>query len=488
MAKASRSQFLQKLHHLLENPIDPDGLRWVSDDSFEVSSKDAVAIHALSPAFQFHSLSSFIASPFFTRQLSYYTFRRLSDRRRSTERRSSNTGYIVFTHPSGFFVRGDSSKLNKIIRRARARPETGRRTSLCSIGGSDDGTRIPALPPPPPAPSTTFSLPHWTPSDFYPRFDDERRARPSLAQLPPMLSTLHPPAYPARTDPYPPRRSDAPTSTLVDPNRDTDSATERYRRASLGDLGSMSSSLTQTPYTSSLPSLSECAPLRWAASSVCAQTTSSLNPQAQQQPLQEVGVGGLHRSSPYPPPTFPPPTHAFYTYPSPPPAQQRPYLTYAEPSHFSSSSYEPIAPPPPYQPHTSLPSPAASAASANHSPPPTASGVPTPLAMVPMEQQPHHLDPRHLVDGKFESPHHLDDYSYASSRPRLVPDDHDEATDGPQRSSYPHPSHPHSHSHSHFKPPLPLPPMQYLASSSATSTTTRNSWSSPAPLRCTAGY
>jgi len=65
-SKAPRSQFLQKLHSILENPLDPNGLRWVTDDSFEISSKDAVAIHALSPAFEFHScvsISSSSASP-----------------------------------------------------------------------------------------------------------------------------------------------------------------------------------------------------------------------------------------------------------------------------------------------------------------------------------------------------------------------------------------------------------------------------------------
>jgi hypothetical protein len=46
----------------------------------------------LTPFFPlFDSLSSFI------RQLSYYSFKRLSDRRRSAERRSTVASYIVFT-------------------------------------------------------------------------------------------------------------------------------------------------------------------------------------------------------------------------------------------------------------------------------------------------------------------------------------------------------------------------------------------------------
>ncbi|GAA5962750.1 hypothetical protein JCM21900_001186 [Sporobolomyces salmonicolor] len=501
MVKAPRSQFLQKLHHVLENPLDPAGLRWVSDDSFEISSKDAVAIRALSPAFEFRSLSSFI------RQLSYYAFRRLSDRRRSTERRSSNVEYIVFTHPSGFFVRGDSSKLTKIIRRARGRPaEQVRRTSLCSIGGSDDGLSIPGPHPPPSALFTTLSQPTWAPHDLHPQSEDERRALASPAQFPTSLATLYPPAYPAQTDHYPQRRDyiSAATSTWIEPTRETDKGAAPYRRASLVDLGLSSFSSTQTTYMSSLPSVAERPPPRRA--SIGVEMTSSLIPQVQRQSPPEAVNGGVRRSSPYLPPTFSPPTtNTFFTStpfphphpfqqpqgqrhelcPPPPPPQQRTYPTYSESPHFFPSTYEPVAPPPaPHQPHTSLPSPAASGAcTPDHSP--HTMSVPVPLPRpVPMLEQSPHLDPRHLVGGGALRPHHLDEYSY-SSRQNLVGGADNEAAGAEPRS---YGVHPYSPQYARFKPSIALPPVPSITASSSPSTFI-NSWSSPAPLRCTAaGY
>lgn len=53
--KPSRSQFIEKLHALLENPYDIDNLRWVSHDSFEISASDAKARAALSPQWDFRS-------------------------------------------------------------------------------------------------------------------------------------------------------------------------------------------------------------------------------------------------------------------------------------------------------------------------------------------------------------------------------------------------------------------------------------------------
>ncbi|BGP16628.1 hypothetical protein JCM10213_000456 [Rhodosporidiobolus nylandii] len=132
-AKAKRSQFIEKLHELLENPLDASSLRWTSDGSgFEITSNEAQARHALSPQWDFRSLSSFI------RQLSYYNFKRLSDRRRSSERKVSHGGYIVFTHPTGFFRRGDVSQLDGITRKTRQRPEKTRRGSAVSTGSADD--------------------------------------------------------------------------------------------------------------------------------------------------------------------------------------------------------------------------------------------------------------------------------------------------------------------------------------------------------------
>ncbi|KAM0755558.1 hypothetical protein T439DRAFT_320252 [Meredithblackwellia eburnea MCA 4105] len=171
MAKASRSQFIEKLHNLLEHPLDPTSLRWVSHDAFEITCHDGRARHALSPSWDFRSLSSFI------RQLSYYNFKRLSDRRRSSERRSSASGYIVFSHPSGFFLQGDASRLHGIVRKTRNRPEkTGiRRASTSSIQSSgleDDGD----VPP----------MPHWPPADTRQMggYTEERRHLHHFSSIP----------------------------------------------------------------------------------------------------------------------------------------------------------------------------------------------------------------------------------------------------------------------------------------------------------------
>ncbi|KAL8281110.1 hypothetical protein RQP46_006468 [Phenoliferia psychrophenolica] len=120
-AKTSRSQFIQKLHQLLSDSQYPSSLHWCEQsdngsDSFEITVDDARAIEALSPAWEFRSLSSFI------RQLSYYGFKRLSDRRRSSERRASgDRAFVCFAHPSGFFSIDDDSQLDKILRKTRQR-------------------------------------------------------------------------------------------------------------------------------------------------------------------------------------------------------------------------------------------------------------------------------------------------------------------------------------------------------------------------------
>ncbi|BGP35469.1 hypothetical protein JCM10296v2_007307 [Rhodotorula toruloides] len=333
--RAPRSQFLQKLHGLLEHPLDSTGLRWVTDDSFEVSSKDAVAVHALSPAFEFNSLSSFI------RQLSYYSFRRLSDRRRSTERRSSNTGYILFTHPSGFFVRGDPSKLNQIIRKPRNRPEKGRRVSTTSSMASDE---MPVAYEPPAVPH----LPAWTsaPATLAPSFS----ARTSV-NLPSLSSS-----FTSRNDLVQWRNYTPTTGGWLDPNRAD--ASDRFsatpRRSSLGDF-----KLAAPTCSSGLPGVQEARPpLRKAASSLTVQTQNLVPEQPYFQPATEDCQPGF-RPSPYPTPTFSPTTntffsaangsaHAYYAAPAAGPAwtpaqhvQPHSHLAY-EPSPFAPS-YQPIA-------------------------------------------------------------------------------------------------------------------------------------------------
>ncbi|KAM0753085.1 hypothetical protein T439DRAFT_346762 [Meredithblackwellia eburnea MCA 4105] len=121
MSRPTRSQFIQKLHETLQRAEFPDDLRWTSHDTFEITVDDFRARQALSTSWDFRSLSSFI------RQLSYYGFKRLSDRRRSVERRASaGSSFIVFAHPSGNFVKDDNSRLDQISRKTRARKPSNR--------------------------------------------------------------------------------------------------------------------------------------------------------------------------------------------------------------------------------------------------------------------------------------------------------------------------------------------------------------------------
>ncbi|BGP16384.1 hypothetical protein JCM10213_004927 [Rhodosporidiobolus nylandii] len=136
LARPSRPSFVTRLHQLLCSEQHPEYLHWLNNDTFAITSVDAHARTALHPQWDFRSLSSFI------RQLSYYSFKRLSDRRRSAERRSSLPAYIVFTHPSGNFVRDDQSKAADIPRKLRARkPATKRKNSTASSAGAAEELR-----------------------------------------------------------------------------------------------------------------------------------------------------------------------------------------------------------------------------------------------------------------------------------------------------------------------------------------------------------
>ncbi|BGO95729.1 hypothetical protein JCM10020v2_007451 [Rhodotorula toruloides] len=332
--RAPRSQFLQKLHGLLEHPLDSTGLRWVTDDSFEVSSKDAVAIHALSPAFEFNS---------------------------STERRNSNTGYILFTqvllrrarprprlihliysHPSGFFVRGDPSKLTQIVRKPRNRPEKGRRVSTTSSMASDE---MPIAYEPPAVPH----LPAWTTAPEYQRPPFSARTSVNL----PSLSS----SFASRNE-FVQWRNYAPTTGgWLDPNRAD--ASDRFsampRRSSLGDF-----KLAAPTFSSGLPGVQEARPpLRKAASSLTVQTQNLVPQQPYFEPASEDCQPGF-RPSPYPTPTFSPTTntfftatngsaHDYYAAPAAGPAwtpaqhvQQHSHVAY-DPSPFPPA-YQPIAP------------------------------------------------------------------------------------------------------------------------------------------------
>ncbi|BGP27743.1 hypothetical protein JCM10295v2_006718 [Rhodotorula toruloides] len=298
--RAPRSQFLQKLHGLLEHPLDPNGLRWVTDDSFEISTKDAVAIHALSPAFEFNS-------------------------------------YVALNHPSGFFVRNDPSRLNQIVRKPRSRPEKGRRVSTTSSRASDE---MPLANEPPAVPE----LPAWMCRPEYQRSAFSGRASVNL----PSLSS----SFASRSD-FGQWRNYVPTGGgWLDPNRAD--ASDRFsstpRRSSLGDF-----KLAAPTFSSGLAGVPEARPpLRKAASSLTVQTQNLL---AQQPYFQHASVD--FRSSPYPTPTFSPTTntyfsganttsHDYYAAPAAGPAwtpaqqvQSHSHLAY-EPSPFAHS-YQPVA-------------------------------------------------------------------------------------------------------------------------------------------------
>ncbi|GAA5963575.1 hypothetical protein JCM8115_002036 [Rhodotorula mucilaginosa] len=140
-----RSSFVLKLHQLLSANLHPEYLHWIDNDRFAVTSVDSQARTALAPQWDFNSLSSFI------RQLSYYSFKRLSDRRRSVERRPSVPSFIVFTHPSGNFVRDDESKTLLIPRKLRSRkPSSKRKASVASSAGGSNERSPSATPPPAP--------------------------------------------------------------------------------------------------------------------------------------------------------------------------------------------------------------------------------------------------------------------------------------------------------------------------------------------------
>ncbi|SCV71980.1 BQ2448_4674 [Microbotryum intermedium] len=215
MTKAPRSQFIERLWDLLDNPHDADSLRWISNSAFEITCDEERARVALSPKWDFRSLSSFI------RQLSYYNFKR------SGERKGSNAGFVVFSaslpphrrhfprplltataasswitlekkfidphdsHPSGYFTRQDKSRLHLITRKARNRPES--RNSISAGGASSHS--------PPSAVKASGladrvpSFEGFVPPSFEPQYGEERRALlPSL-----LTSSMTSPTNPSRT-------------------------------------------------------------------------------------------------------------------------------------------------------------------------------------------------------------------------------------------------------------------------------------------------
>ncbi|ORY55955.1 hypothetical protein BCR35DRAFT_309928 [Leucosporidium creatinivorum] len=393
--RPTRSQFIEKLHGLLEQPFDGDALRWASDNAFEISANDAKARHALSPQWEFRSLSSFI------RQLSYYGFRRLSDRRRSSERRSSSTGFIVFSHPTGFFTRGDASNLEGIIRKIRSRPEKGkragnRRVSVASTGSMDGEDYSPtghpmplALPPSPfaqytPTTSTSSSSSHQGPPPRHADITTWRAYTPATSSWQPASSSNAPAPY----DRYSNRRSSIPDfkfapSMTLSPTKEETVTEERPR-------------------------------LRKAASSLCIQTTNHHT---------NHGETGFHQS-PYPTPTISPSYNSYFPSSNAQPPVGAECSPHSQPSNLPYAAY---VPPPQHQhvqqqqqishhqqhqqlqqqrgsfSHPALPSPTASD-SAPHSPPHA-------------EYAPLGLDPRQLIhpvsprnQGYYEQPQQPEHY------------------------------------------------------------------------------
>ncbi|GAA6022459.1 hypothetical protein JCM11491_005514 [Sporobolomyces phaffii] len=231
-AKVKPSNFCIQLHSLLENPRDPDNLRWVDGkvDQFQITVDEQAALAALRPTLDFKSMSSFV------RQLSYYDFKRLSDRRKSNERRGE-ARCIIFTHHSGLFTRGNPANVEQMKRKLRIRAERGRRASAVSTGSVDDDhsqsgsplfspigtTWTNEQPPPLPSPSFpnafnmgmgSFSLsappPPRTISNASTPVEPPPQARwqpynPPEAPYPPPAQTTHSPApyEPPRYAPYP---------------------------------------------------------------------------------------------------------------------------------------------------------------------------------------------------------------------------------------------------------------------------------------------
>ncbi|GAA5875919.1 hypothetical protein JCM3774_005816 [Rhodotorula dairenensis] len=228
-----RSSFVLKLHQLLSANLHPEYLHWINNDTFAVTSVDSQARTALAPQWEFNSLSSFI------RQLSYYSFKRLSDRRRSVERRPSVPSFIVFTYPSGNFVRDDESRTLLIPRKLRSRkPKSKRKASATSSAGGSRELSPSTSPPPAKTkqaakrPSAgrrkdsnvdlkdalhSYQLPAWSSLEPRPHSADDASPQFSNVSLPPPPAAHFPlelpPPQPLQKAQQPPASVDAPYPT-----------------------------------------------------------------------------------------------------------------------------------------------------------------------------------------------------------------------------------------------------------------------------------
>ncbi|GAA6017030.1 hypothetical protein JCM11491_006135 [Sporobolomyces phaffii] len=362
LERPARSQFLKKLHRLLENPTAPESLRWTSAITFEIAIEDDLAIAALQPEFEFRSLGSFV------RQLSYYNFKRLSDRRRSSERGTAKKGFIRFTHQSGYFTRGDASQISRITRRPRTnrprRPSVAASNASNVSGGSDEREAS--------YPAVAWATQDAATSYFSGDGPEAHPASNSLGQ-----------AYPT----YTPVPGDRPAPDFANKWRNYSPATagfttatpsvagspERQRRASMPTFNYLSNGQSQSgggaphaavspnsapPSYIPLPSLSEGRVMEARPSHRSAYSTTSIptiarlpeipSPTLMHQQPPRGGSNGF-RASEYPTPSFDSSTNVFFTQPTfIPPAPRgatnlpaaRPFLSELkfDPSFYAQSS------------------------------------------------------------------------------------------------------------------------------------------------------
>ncbi|GAA5833112.1 hypothetical protein JCM3766R1_001398 [Sporobolomyces carnicolor] len=404
LERPARSQFLRKLHRLLESPTDPTALRWTSEVTFEIAIQDDLAIAALRPEFEFRSLGSFV------RQLSYYNFKRLSDRRRSSERGTAKKGFIRFTHQSGYFTRGDASQISRITRRPRSnrpavrRPSNASCKSQMSAGSDEREGSYPAVAWATQDSSTPYY--HGEGSSF----DATSNSGP-FASFTPVPGDGPAPAFANKWRNYSPA-----TAGFTNPARDNAAAVERQRRASMPvldyssneqyqDARQMMTSPSSAPPTyAPLPSVAERRPTHrtnYSTNSIPTLSRLPEIPQPQQSPQQQPlalpqhlgrghGQGGGQvgfRASEYPTPAFDSSTNVFFTQPTfvPPPPRGATNLPTVPRSSQAKNFLSELKFDPTYYGPTS----------AHGSPPMCAAALPSPSEHGSMGTPSPHLSPTH---------------------------------------------------------------------------------------------
>lgn len=313
-----------------------------------------------------------------------------------------------YSHPTGFFLRGDASQLEGIIRKIRSRPEKGKRAgnrrvsvaSASSIDGMDDYA--------PSSHSVPLALPPvhqsgWQAPDFRPQYAEDRR---------PLTTFL--PSFQSPFAHYTPTASTSSSSNSGPPPRHADITTWRAYTPATSTWQPASSSNSSAPYDrysnrrSSIPDfkfapsmtlsstkeetvVEERPRLRKAASSLCIQTTNHHT---------NHGETGF-RQSPYPTPTISPAYNSYFPSSNPqvpiaaecsPQSQPSglPYTPYIPPHHQHQQQVAPRH----HQQHQQLQQHRGSSHPALPSP---TSSDPSPHSPPHAEYVPLGLDPRQLV-------------------------------------------------------------------------------------------